>query len=76
MIGLNKPPDAWRAYQFDQAVSLLGRYVDNRMGEFNDHGEPKHTLTEVLADAVPRTPHQTAPASRKQYRSTRGLTDL
>jgi len=36
--------DGWLAYQFDAAVSLLGRYLDNKVQQYDDKGEPKHEL--------------------------------
>jgi len=42
--------DGWLAYQFDAAVSLLGRYLDNKVQQYDDKGEPKHELGDLLSD--------------------------
>lgn len=65
MIGLTSPRDAWLALQFDQAISLLGRYLDGKLSTFDDQGRPKHTLEGLLADSVPRG----QPGPRKRYAS-------
>jgi len=41
----------WECYQFDRAVSWLGRYVENKMSELNRDGEPMHTLEDLLAES-------------------------
>jgi hypothetical protein len=58
-VGLHPTRDAWLALQFDQAVTLLGRYIDGRLAEHHDDGTPKHTLTALLADA----PQHAAPTA-------------
>lgn len=53
LIGLTKPRDRWLAYQFDAAIALWGRWVDNKLEATDSKGKPKHTLDALLADADP-----------------------
>lgn len=42
--------DTWTAIQFDAAVSYFGRWVDNRLSEFEKDGSAKYRLEDLLAD--------------------------
>lgn len=45
--------DEWARFQFNGAVSLLGRYVQNKLNECDDKGNPVNELADVLARIGP-----------------------
>lgn len=73
LIQLHSPRDGWLAYQFDMAVSLLGRYIDGKLSEHDDKGKPTHTLPGLLADA---TGGDAGSRERGKYASPGKLRDL
>lgn len=51
--------DEWAAYQFDLAVAQFGAWVEDKLGERDKKGKPKHTLGGLLGD--------TAAGDRQKY---------
>lgn len=41
-------PDVWTALQFDSAVMVFGRHIENRANERDKDGEPVTTLAALL----------------------------
>ncbi len=41
-------PDCWTALQFDNAVMMWGRYIENALNERNEDGSAKHRLRDLL----------------------------
>lgn len=48
LLGLK---DEWTSIQFDNAVSFLGVYIENKLNETTKQGRPKYKLEDLLADA-------------------------
>ncbi len=40
----------WVAVQFDRAVSWFGRYIESKLDERDQHGEPLYTLEGLLQE--------------------------
>lgn len=38
----------WLAYQFDEAVFMYGRWVENKLAEVDKKGKPKYTIDDVI----------------------------
>jgi hypothetical protein len=43
--------DEWAAYQFDQAVMFVGRYIYSKCNELGDDGKPIHDIDDILGDS-------------------------
>lgn len=46
LLGL--PPDAWAAWQVDQAAWEFGEWLDGMLAIRKRDGSPKHTLSELM----------------------------
>lgn len=42
--------DEWTAWQFNNAVTLFGIHLDNKLNEVDKKGKPKYKLKDLLAD--------------------------
>jgi hypothetical protein len=42
--------DEWAAYQFDQAVMFVGRYIYGKLNELDDKGKPLYEIDDLLDD--------------------------
>jgi hypothetical protein len=42
--------DEWAAYQFDQAVIFVGRYVHSKTNELDRDGKPLYDINDMLGD--------------------------
>lgn len=42
--------DDWAAYQFDQAVMFVGRYIHNKLNELDKTGKPLYDIDDLLGD--------------------------
>jgi hypothetical protein len=42
--------DEWAAYQFDQAVMFVGRYIHNKLNELDKNGKPLYDIEDLLGD--------------------------
>lgn len=42
--------DWWTAYQFDNAITWAGGYIENKLSEYDAKGNRKYTLEFLLAD--------------------------
>lgn len=40
----------WAGYQFDNAVTYFGSYIENKLAELNKDGKPVHKLEDFLED--------------------------
>lgn len=40
----------WFTYQLDMAIHTYGTYVDGRMKERDEKGQPRHSLSDILND--------------------------
>jgi hypothetical protein len=55
--------DEWAAYQLDDAVTYLGRWVESKLSERDWRGKPRYTLAYLLQD---REGKDQAPRSKFQ----------
>lgn len=46
LLGL--PTDSWAAYQLDHAAAVLGRWVEGKLAERDEQGQPVHQLVSLL----------------------------
>lgn len=46
LLGL--PADSWAAYQLDHAALMLGRWVEGKLSERDEQGQPVHQLVSLL----------------------------
>jgi len=42
--------DEWAAYQFDQAVMFVGRYIYAKANELGNDGKPLYDIDDLLSD--------------------------
>jgi len=47
---LGLPPESWEAYQLDHAAFILGKHVENLLGEKDKKGKPVYKLADLLAE--------------------------
>lgn len=66
LLGL--PGEAWTAWQIDRATWEFGTWLDAMLGLRDKRGNPKHKLSELLADTVEERDRSFAPVSRPGVR--------
>lgn len=55
----------WAAYQFDNAVTFFGTYIENRLNELDKEGKPIYKLEDFLEDDEKRRIDQSLEEARR-----------
>lgn len=54
--------DVWTAYQLNQAIATVGRYIENKLAERDDKGVPLTTLEKLLSTREERQKQNKRPS--------------
>ena len=52
--GIVEIEDAWASYQFDQAVTFVGLYIEGKLAEMDDKGNLVHEIGDLLGTSEER----------------------
>lgn len=64
-MGLDED-NPWLCWQFDNAVEMLGLWVENKMSERTEKGKPRYEIEELLG-----LPHRIKPISSDLLNNSR-----
>ncbi len=69
LLGLH---DTWVAWQFNEAIYMLGAFVETRLAERDKRGRPRWTVEAVLAGRAKRSDRGRSKASLMSLRAAFG----